>query len=98
MSRIEGTNTEVRTDTMAKAIIIDLTDEPSVQADEVIRYLESGSLALRTRKKLCNIAQRVSESGTVLILRFQGAWEFFVELDIRDALSKLFKQKQPLCV
>lgn len=94
MSYIERPHTEVHPDTMTSSVLIEiLDDDVSVEAEEVIRYLESSGLAARTRQKIQVIVEVACERGVALRVRFKESWNCLWELDVLDALRALFAQK-----
>ena len=94
MSRVQGTPCEVICDIRSRTLTIRIPDDNvPVPVEEVIHYLESQALAARTRQKIVTIIEVVCEKGVALRLRLEGAWDYWCELDLLDALRNLFAQK-----
>lgn len=99
MSQIAGTPVEVTPDTDASKLTIRTPGvDVAFKTEEVISFLKSPSLELKTRRKIAEIVPMVCETGIALYVRFKDAWDYRYEIDVLDALKALFVQKGYRCV
>ena len=92
--RIGSTDIDVRVDQMGRKLTVDLPKDMNLEAEEVIRHLESDAVNARTRCVLYeHIAKEVTEFGTRLVLYLRSEVESWTQLDIIDAISAFLAKR-----
>lgn len=85
-------------DILTCCVVVECDCLQPVMTEEVIHFLESDSVAKRTRKQVKYVSARTLDGCVAFYVHLKDSLDWLYRLDIVDALQRYFSEKGLKCV